>query len=402
MRRTGTLLALTLAAALSACADQTTPLTPLGAVASMAPQANGPTASARWNATARSLVAKHNANAFQAVRGYAILGLAQYEAVVAAEKDVGEGPRASERAAVSRASAVVLSYLFPDEATALDAMVADFEQDALPGEDVSAGEAAGRDAAAQVVARARTDNFFVPWSGTVPTGPGLWFSTANPPAPPIGVLFGRATPFLLCSGDQFRAPPPPAFGSPEFLAALAEVRQISDTRTPAQLASARFWAFPTGTYGPAGYWSEQATQLAESHRLGERATAHLLALANMAGFDAIIATHDTKYTYWFIRPSQADPAITLPIGLPNFPSYTSNHAALSAAMAAIIGSVFPEEGGRLDAAADDAALSRVYGGIHYRFDGEVGLALGRKVAAWALQHDVVGRQSFVLGCEQTE
>jgi hypothetical protein len=71
-------------------------------------------------------------------------------------------------------------------------------------------------------------------------------------------------------------------------------------------------------------------------------------------------------------------------------------------MAAIIGSVFPEEQRRLDAAADEAALSRVYGGIHYRFDGEVGLALGRKVAAWALQHDVVGRQSFVLGCEKTE
>ena len=402
MRRTGPLLALTLAAALSACADQTTPLTPLHAVASGAPQANGPTASARWNATARSLVVKHNANAFQAVRDFAILSLAQYEAVIAAEKDVGGGPRASERAAVSRASALVLSYLFPDEAAALDAMVADFEQDVLPGEDIDAGEAAGRDAAAQVIARARTDNFFAPWSGTVPTGPGLWFSSANPPAPPVGVLFGRATPFLLCSGDQFRAPPPPAFGSPEYLAALAEVRQISDTRTPAQLESARFWAFPAGTYAPAGYWSEQAILLAERHQLRERATAHLLALANMAGFDAIIASHDTKYFYWFIRPSQADPGITLPIGLPNFPSYASNHAALSAAMAAIIGSVFPEERRQLDAAADEAAISRVYGGIHYRFDGEAGLALGRKVAAWALQHDVVGRQSFVLGCEQTE
>src|SRR2546423_21566 len=82
--------------------------------------------------------------------------------------------------------------------------------------------------------RAKTDNFFAPWSGTVPTGPGLWFSSANPPAPPIGALFGRARTFFLETGSQFRPPPPPAFGSPEFIAALAEVRQISDTRTRAQ------------------------------------------------------------------------------------------------------------------------------------------------------------------------
>ena len=168
--------------------------------------------------------------------------------------------------------------------------------------------AAGRAAGDLVVAHAQADQFFAPWSGTVPTGPGIWFSTASPPAPPVGVLFGQATPYFLTSGDQFRPAPPPAFGSPAFNADLAEVGLISDTRTAEQDAIAKFWAFRlaptrprvTGTRRRRGY-------IVAFSRRGEREAAHTLALANMAGFDAIIASHDAKFAYWLIRPSQADP-----------------------------------------------------------------------------------------------
>ena len=84
------------------------------------------------------------------------------------------------------------------------------------------------------------------------------------------------------------------------------------------------------------------------------------------------------------------------IFLPNFPSYPSNHAAISAAMAAVLGAMFPAEKTRLEAWAEEAAFSRVLGGIHYRFDSEAGLTLGRDIAAWALDHDVVGHQPFML------
>src|SRR5215208_7373122 len=99
----------------------------------------------------------------------------------------------------------------------------------------------------------------------------------------------------------------------------------------------------------------------------------------MAAFDALIACNDAKYTYWLLRPVQADPAIKLAIGLPNFPSYPSNHACISAAQAEVIAAYVPGERRRLTALADEAAISRVYGGIHYRFDADTGLALGRKV-----------------------
>jgi len=83
-------------------------------------------------------------------------------------------------------------------------------------------------------------------------------------------------------------------------------------------------------------------------------------------------------------PTQADPAITLSIGLPNFPSYPSNHASLSGGMARILGSFFPAEKNRLDGLADQAAMSRLFGGIHFRVDNDTGLRLGRTVARWAL------------------
>lgn len=388
-----------LALALTACSDS-----PSAPVPGLAPARAHPAsvvklweanAAIHWDEVARGLVASNNSNPFQAIRGFAIVGLAQYNAAIAAEKGNVPGTHPSVHAAISAASVVALSYLYPAQATALETQLAQYlAAPSWPGSastDATAGEAIGRAIGAEVVARAQTDGFFAPWSGTVPSGAGIWFSNS----PPVGAGFGAAKTFFLLSGNQFRPPPPPAFGSTEFLAAVQEVRQIADTRTAAQDANAKFWNFPPGTYTPPGYWNEEATTLAVRYRLNERKTAHLLALMNMVSFDAVVASHEAKYFYWLLRPSMADPGITLSFPNPNFPSYPSNHAAISAGMAAILGATFPAEASRLDALAEEAAFSRVLGGIHYRFDGDAGIALGRAVAAWALAHDVNGHESFV-------
>jgi len=393
------LLSFGLAVVAGACSDD--PLT-------VEPLATPSTANARavhhwessapvyWNGVARQLVGTYRFNALQAIRGYTIVSVAQYNAAIAAEKGKDRGDHPSVHAAISAASVAALSYLHPAEASALEARLDEYlAHESWPGDrhqDPAAGEAIGRAVAAQVVARAQTDGFFAPWTGTVPTGPGKWYSATAP----VGPMVGQAKTFFLTSGSQFRPAPPPAFGSPAFNAALAEVRQIADTRTPERTAIAVFWNLPAGTHQPPGYWNELASTLAVDGRLNERETAHTLALMNMVSYDAIVASHEAKYFYWLIRPSQADAGTALAIGLPNFPSYPSNHAAISAAMARVLGDRFPSEGVRLDALADEAALSRIYGGIHYRFDGEAGLALGRTVAAWALAHDVNGHQPFVL------
>ena len=378
--------------ALVACSDRPTATGPIP---------TSPTASAvkfwddnaavYWNGVANSLAVKYAKNPFETIRNFGIVSVAGYNAAVAAEKAGTGAVHPSTHAAISAASTVALTYLFPGEAAALETRLDEYlAADGWPGNrntDVASGEAIGRDIAAQVVTRAQGDRFFAPWTGTVPTGPGIWFSAT----PPVGPMWGQMKPYFLLSGDQFRPPPPPAFGSPEFLAALAEVRQIADTRTAEQERIAKFWA----ANGP-GFYNVQASTLAVQYHRTERESAHLLALMNMTAFDCIIVSHDAKFYYWLLRPVMADSLIKLAIPMPNFPSYTSNHAVISAGMMKILGTSFPAERERLDSLAEEAAISRVYAGIHYRFDSEVGLALGRTVAGWALAHDVNGHEPFVL------
>jgi hypothetical protein len=173
------------------------------------------------------------------------------------------------------------------------------------------------------------------------------------------------------------------------------VRRISDTRTARQDSIAKFWAMGTGTL-IAGFWNSTASELIERHRLGEREAAHALALMNTAAMDGLIACADGKFTYWLLRPSQAEPAISPAIGLPNFPAYPSNHACFSGATAYVLASLFPDDRQRLRGMAFDAGISRVFGGIHYRFDSDAGLEIARKVTRLALESDQRNRMLELL------
>jgi hypothetical protein len=355
-------------------------------------------ASIVWNALARDYVSglttKPNQQAV--FRAFAYLSLAQYKAIVVArDEGVSQNDEEADRSmapergrgmvqgAVAGASAAVLSYAFPADAALFDR---DVDEVASSAESNSAsfarGEAIGRSVGAAVVAFAKTDRFDAVWMGTVPNGPCKWSGT-NPVLP----LLGQMRPFFLSSGTQFRPPAPPACDTPEFAAALAEVRHLSDTRTPEQLAIAQYWAGTTGSL-VAGLWNEKITDLLTKHRVGERDAARALAITNMAAMDAFIACHDGKYTYWFIRPFQADPAITTPIGRPNHPSYPSNHACVSGTIAYVLGGLLPSEAEHLAVQADQAAESRLYAGIHYRFDKNSGLAIARQVSGVALRADL--------------
>jgi membrane-associated phospholipid phosphatase len=355
------------------------------------------TASVRWSAIARDYIAAKPAAAKpsqpEAFRAFAYLALAQYRAVVAADESPGPALHASEQGAVAAASMTVLSALFPADASFFDSQLRQQEGEVPESKHAPnafiAGEDVGQAVGAEVLALARSDGFDAVWTGTVPTGPGYWSSDFNPPRPPLLPLLGEMRPFFMESGDQFRPPPPPAFGSPAFLAALAEVRGFSDNRTVDQLRIAQFWAMPT----VAAFWNEEATTLIARHHLNERRATRTLALMHMAEMDANIACHDAKYTYWLIRPYRADPAIVTPIGRPNHPSYPSNHACVSGAAAYVLGGLFPADADRLAAIADEAGESRLYAGIHYRFDKDAGLRIAAQVATLALQRDIkTGKQ----------
>ena len=253
------------------------------------------------------------------------------------------------------------------------------------------GTGIGRAVGGEIVARARTDGFTNAFTGTIPTGSGLWISNTTPATIAGGQLPG-VTPWFLSSANQFRPAPPPAFGSTAFTAALAEIRQISDTRTADQVQIATFWAQNAGTPTTAAYWIHVATDGINEHALSEREATHLYALLSATMFDAQIGCWDAKETYWFIRPWQADPLITVvaAVGKPNHPSYPSGHSCLSSSAAAVLSTFFPEQRDDLAAKVTQAGLSRMYGGIHYRFDIEAGQALGRSVADFAIAADASG------------
>jgi membrane-associated phospholipid phosphatase len=372
-------------------------------------------ASPEWQGTVTALVAQGHVNPLAASRAYALVGVAQYRAVRGAERgsrggageavalDAESGRRggssgAHDRGAVAGASVVVLSYLFPAQAQALEDMVT-AQRDAGPEgwqRAFAAGEAIGRAVGATIVTRAQGDGFTKPFTGTIPVGPGLWISNTTPPTVAGGQMPG-VLPWFLTSASQFRPAPPPAFGSAAFLAALAEIRQISDTRTAEQIQIAIFWAMNAAAVNPGeptppGYWMQVATDGINAHALSEREATHLYALLSTTMFDAAIACWDGKLTYWFIRPWQADPGITIvpAVGKPNHPSYPSAHSSFSSSAAEVLSAFFPEQRAQLDALVTEAGLSRMYGGIHYRFDIEAGRQLGRSVAQFTLAADRSG------------
>ncbi|HET7032412.1 MAG TPA: phosphatase PAP2 family protein, partial [Casimicrobiaceae bacterium] len=221
-----------------------------------------------------------------------------------------------------------------------------------------------------------------------------WSSRAQPPRPPLGPRLGEMRTFFLASGSEFRAPPPPAYDSAEFRATVAEVRTVSDHRTNEQVRIAQYWETLSGSYA-AGLWNDIARSAISSHGLGEAESARVLALVHMTAVDATIACHDSKYAYWVPRPTQADPGIRLAIGVPNHPSYPSNHACISGAVGLVLDAQFPDASGRYFAMGTEAGESRVYGGIHYRIDVDAGYVIARKVSARALQVGVPADKPFV-------
>jgi membrane-associated phospholipid phosphatase len=356
----------------------------------------------RWHEIALSEVMRNNLPWNYAMRNFALMHVAIYDALVAAwdskfaynrkrpsERDGSlatevSNPRGpsypAEHAVVAGAAATVLSYLFPDRA----AYFADKAEEAgrsmlfagiqYPS-DVSVGLELGRQVAARVVERGKADGSDVKWAGSVPTGPGKWNGT-NPILPQMATW----KTWVLTSPSEFRSPPPVAHDSPEKAAELAELKNFQ--RTPKTNTAAHFWEYAAGGPRAHQYWSGQLGRLVLEYRLEDNPplAARAYALQNMTSIDAGIACWDGKYAYWAIRPFQLDPDVKPLFPTPNHPSYPAAHGCLSTATATILGYLFPRDAATLAALAEEAAESRIWAGIHYRSDIVAGAALGQSVA----------------------
>ncbi len=150
-------------------------------------------------------------------------------------------------------------------------------------------------------------------------------------------------------------------------------------------ASGRLSSVPGGAWEP-GY------ALVRRERLSVPREVRLLASFGVLQWDAYIAAHDAKYTFWRLRPSMADPTIVPFIPLPNHPAYVSNAAIIASAVAELVGYMFPQEAAHWQYLGEEAGLSRLYGGIHYPSDERVGNQMGKSIGALAVQRDQLNGQ----------
>jgi membrane-associated phospholipid phosphatase len=358
-------------------------------------------------------------------RNFAILQAAEYDAVVSSTHSgepylfsVPAPHDARPDAAADQAAHDILAALYPSAQSQLDQQLAS-ELASIPnGPGKSDGLAVGASVAKLLVSvRAFDGSAATPPPFTAGTQPGDYRPTPpNFPAP-VFTGWGQVTPFLLSSGDEFRPPAPPAVRSPEYAAALEQVKSLgqdsSTTRTPDQTAEAKFWgSAPIWTT-----WNEVTQRLLTDQNASLRRATDVFANLDLTLADSTIALYDAKYTYHVWRPVTAiregnsayNPAIGADPQAPNWnplavtapdPSYPGAHSTISEAAATVLTAFFgphqpvtvSSDGmpgvtrsfTSLKAAADKAGISRIFAGQHTILDHIAGQQLGHQVAAFAL------------------
>jgi membrane-associated phospholipid phosphatase len=380
------------------------------------PDANNPTAYPRFPF----------ANPPYAARAFALLAVAQNDALIAAwhhkflhnrlapyKNDASIAPLLlandlpsypSEDAVVAAASRELLKFLFPGEKEYVAREAEEHKNSRLWAganvqSDLTAGDSLGRKVAERIIAYAKTDKMSL--ANNQPAFPNLradaaargipeseqWTSRELPARPPMLPFFGNVKTWNFDQATlvSIRPPAPPARESTEFKANLDELRDLAKNRTREQFRIAAYWADGAGTYTPPGHWNRTAAELIHANQLNEIRSARAMALVCTAMQDAGISCWDTKYYYLLPRPTELDASITTSTGIPNFPAYTSGHSTFSAAAAEVLSYLFPAHATELGDLAKEASVSRIYGCIHYRFDCETGLVVGKKVGEYAVQ-----------------
>ncbi|MGR9145674.1 Ig-like domain-containing protein (plasmid) [Rhizobium leguminosarum] len=388
-------------------------------------QAGGANAVLAWNRIMLDAIRSDASTPPVASRGLAMESIAVSDVVAAINGTSGYYVTmhalagASVEAAIAAAAHKILTYLYPAQTAALDAKFAASLAAIQDGAAETDGVTLGETIANQVITLRSSDgwNNFVLEEGS--TAAGQWRPTAPMYAPAMLPNWATLTPFALNSPDQFLPAGPPDPGSQAYADAVNKTKSLgsatSITRTADQTQIARFWADGPGTYTPSGAWNQIAEEAAQQQGLSLSQAALLFAELNVAQADAGIAAWNTKYAYDTWRPDTAiqnadvigNPNITAdpnwkPLIIdPPFPEYISGHSTYSGAAAAILTDFFGSNYAfsttstsllnvtrrftSFEQAAQEAGESRIYGGIHFEFSNQDGLATGSQIGSWVLK-----------------
>lgn len=365
------------------------------------------------------------ANPPYASRAYSYVSVAQYEAMKAAwhykylynrqspykndnaikllMPETGLPSYPSEDAVLSGAAADMLRSLFPAAVEEITLYAAAQRNAALwsgraASSDISAGLALGKAVAAQLIARAGNDGMRnatgtkAQWDlmaqQCIDKGEVPWISLDLPKRPPMLPFFGQVTAWNMTAQDIVNERPeaPPLTNSSEMKKEVDEVKWYSRNLTRERLAIVHKWADGVGTYTPPGHWNDIAAEYIAENKFSEVRAARAFALINMALHDAAVGCWETKYFYFNPRPSQMDPSIKTGTGVPNFPAFTSGHSTFSGAAATVLSYLFPQHSEYFHAEAREASDSRLFGGIHYRSDIEMGLTHGKVIGSYTVNY----------------
>jgi hypothetical protein len=364
-------------------------------------------------------------------RSFAIMHAAIYDAVNSIDpihkpylvELTNVPPGASADAAAAAAAHEVLVQLYATQNPMLkDTLDADLQQSLAllpPGTSQDNGVSIGVTVADRILAlRSNDGSDAKPVPFVFGTAPGDYQSTPpNFPPQPQFTHWSKVTPFALKHADQCRPHHPPALTSNRYSNAFSEVATLGvvngTVASPDEALTGHFW---NGAIQ--NYWNEIAQTAALEHGLTTAKSARLFALLNITIADSVIAFYDAKYTYNFWRPVTAIRAGDTDgnpntAGDPNFlpevgnttpdPSYPGAHAVISAAAAEVLISVLERDHldlkvtsevlpgversfDSISAAAEEATLSRIFAGVHFRFDLTAGRQLGQEVAHFVVAH----------------
>ena len=251
-----------------------------------------------------------------------------------------------------------------------------------------------------------------PYEYELPVGDDKWVPTnvIRQQQLPLLPEWGNNRPFAMPAGSTCPTPGAPEFSTDpasEFYQEANEVYETGKNSTPEQKAIARFWSDdPMLSMTPPGHWFSIAQQVLERDAASLEDSVDLLARLGIVEADAFIGCWDAKFRYNLIRPisyikKYIDPKWEPVLNTPPFPEYPSGHSTASGAAAMVLTAFFGEDdefedttGGKdglskrtfasFTAAADEAGISRLYGGIHFRSAIDDGLEQGRCIAAYTV------------------
>lgn len=392
-----------------------------------------------WNAVALNLAAETEAFPPAVARSLAIMHTAMYDAVNAidqsympylVEVDSLDAPWASKEAAAAAAAHRVLVNLYPQQAVQFDQQLSQSLAAIPDGLAEDKGVVLGQFVADQILATRSEDGSSNSQSGYVPGDkPGEWRPTFPNYFPAGFPNWGTVTPFVIPSVLDYRTDGPPDLTSELYAQDLNEVKSLGSlnslTRTPEQTEIAKFWSFDrTNSFSIQGYWNKIGEEIAlkEGNTLVENA--RFFALLNLAQADAGITVIDSKYFYNFWRPitaireadtdgnpdTVADPNWIPLFNFSGVPEYIGGHSIVAGTAVAVLEDFFgedysfsttsPELPGvvrsydSFSEAGLEASLSRIYGGLHYRFTHEVSLELGEKLGGYVVQNALLPTDSL--------